>query len=168
MIWLIPIGILGLYLLTVKLSFGTTPDSISQTAKLWTDRGRKRMFPIFVGAVGISTAVISVVRYDKGLYKDGTGAALLLAGICVAFLALFLSQYWKKDVIKPHIAYTIALLTLGMAGVVNQILPNWKAAIPVFVSFVIAGLIKRYVKKSQTYWIEIDFIAAIFLTLIFI
>lgn len=162
MIWLIPLGFLALYLLAVRLFLKVTPDSISETARLWK---QKWAFPLFGMLTGGSTIAIAVTEYDKGGYKDGTSAALMLAGICLFFVGFLLSEYWRKDVEKPHVIYTIVCIIMGMAAITYQLWPNWKAGIPLFAVGALTWLIKKKLKSSHTYYIEIAFATVIYIVL---
>ena len=169
--WLIPIGFFALYLGLVRLILKVTPDSISQTAKLWPARFPDSKYaPWYFSAFGVtvggSTMAVGIHYYDLGMYKDLTGAGLMLSGFCLAVVGVILKAYWQKDVSRPHVIWTIVCMALGTLSVVNQLL--WWALIPVAILLAALWYINFKLTTSKTYWTEVSFGAGIYLTLLII
>ena len=165
-------GFFALYLLIVRLFLKVTPDSISQTAKLWVEKYPKSkiapwMFRFFGMTVGASTIAATVVSYDHGQLKDLAGVALFVSGFFLFIVGYILFEYWKKDVEKPHIGYTVACMALGTIAIVNQLWWAW-ALIPIAILGAALWYINFKMKKSKTYWTENSFAAVLFPTLVII
>lgn len=124
-------------------------------------RGNKVAYHLFFG-------VLSVLVWAQSYYVDDAldflygGAGFTLFGISLW------ASFWKREEHNGHIIFTLVSICLGLFGSVMQLWPTYGYnSLYLLLVFAIGSLlIKIFVRKNVTYWIEILAILSIFIPIL--